>query len=65
MQKRKPWGSVKKLADELGVNRVYLSAILAGSAFPSVRLAQKIAKKTGKSFLDYRPDLRKLFKESL
>jgi len=65
MQNRKPYGSVKKLAGELGINRVYLSSILTGKVYPSIKLAKRITKKTGKSFFDLRPDLRKLMREYL
>lgn len=63
--KRKPYGSVKKLADELGVNRVYLSAILLGTQKPSITLAKKVARATGRSFFDFRPDLKDVIINSL
>ncbi len=58
--KRNKYGEVKRMAEKLGINRVYLSAILRGDTFPSVTLAKKLAKLTGKSIFDFRPDLKKL-----
>jgi transcriptional regulator with XRE-family HTH domain len=65
MKPRKPYGSVKKLADELGINRVYLSAVLLGAQIPSVALAKKISRATGRSFFDFRPDLKDVIINSL
>ena len=63
--KRQKYGEVKKMAEKLGINRVYLSAVLTGAVHPSVTLAKKLAKITGRSFFDFRPDLREILKEAL
>ena len=55
----------KTLAKTLGVHHVYLNAVLKGRAVPSVSLARKLAKITGKPFFELRPDLKKLVKEFL
>ena len=63
--KRQKYGEVKAMAEKLGINRVYLSAILCGGVQPSIQLAKKLAKLTGRSFFDFRPDLRAIVKDSL
>jgi transcriptional regulator with XRE-family HTH domain len=59
MEKRK-YGQVKKWADELGINRIYLSAVLRGSENPSIELSFRIAKVTGISVFKIRKDLKSL-----
>ena len=63
--KRQKYGSVKAMAEKLGINRVYLSAVLTGAVQPSYKLAKQLAKITGRSFFDFRPDLKNLLKEIL
>jgi transcriptional regulator with XRE-family HTH domain len=63
--KRNRYGSVKAMAEKLGINRVYLSSVLRGDVQPSISLAKKLAKITGRSFFNYRPDLKKIIKELL
>lgn len=63
--KRQKYGSVKAMAEKLGVNRVYLSAVLTGAVQPSYSLAKKLTKITGRSFFDFRPDLKNLLKKIL
>ncbi len=62
---RQKYGEVKRMAEKLGINRVYLSAVLTGAVQPSYGLAKKLAKITGRSFFDFRPDLKNLLKEIL
>ena len=54
-----------KLAEKLGIDRSYLNGILNGKRIPSVILAEKLSKITGKNFFDFRPDLKKLVKNHL
>jgi len=54
-----------KLAEKLGIDRSYLNGILNGKRIPSVKLAEKLSKITGKNFFDFRPDLKKLVKNHL
>jgi len=63
--KRNKYGSVKAMAEKLGINRVYLSSVLRGDVQPSMALAKKLSKITGRSFFDFRPDLKKIIKELL
>ncbi len=54
-----------ELAKQLGIDRAYLNGILRGKRFPSVKLAEKIVKLTGRNFFDLRPDLKRIMKEHL
>ena len=53
------------LAKKIGISRTYLNGILKGKRVPSVELARKISKITGKDFFEMRKDLKKLIKELL
>ena len=53
----------KQLAIKLNIQRTYLNSILNGRRKPSIQLAKKISKATGRRLLDLRPDLKKLLKE--
>ena len=63
--KRNKYGSVKAMAQKLGINRVYLSAVLRRDVQPSIALAKKLSKITGRSVFHFRPDLMKIIKELL
>lgn len=54
-----------ELAKKLGVDRTYLNGILRGKRIPGIELAKKLSKITGRSFFDFRPDLKNLLKEIL
>jgi len=54
-----------ELAKILKIDRAYLNGILRLKRQPSVKLAEKICKLTGKNFFDLRPDLKRLMKEHL
>lgn len=54
-----------QLAKILGIERSYLNAILNGRRHPSIKLAKKISKLTGKNFFELRPDLAKVIRELL
>ena len=55
----------EKLAKKIGISRTYLNGILKGKRTPSVKLAKRISKVTGKDFFDLRPELKKLIKQFL
>ena len=55
----------KKLANKIGISRTYLNGILKGKRTPSIELAEKIAKITGRNFFEFRPDLKRLIKSHL
>jgi transcriptional regulator with XRE-family HTH domain len=52
-----------ELAKRLGISRTYLNGILNGKRRPSIKLAKKISKITGKNFFEMRPDIKKLISE--
>ncbi len=54
-----------ELAKILGIERSYFNAILNGRRQPSIKLAKRISKLTGKNFFELRPDLAKVIKELL
>ena len=54
-----------KLAKKIGISRTYLNGILRNKRTPSINLAKKIVKLTGKNFFEMRPDIKKLVKEFL
>jgi transcriptional regulator with XRE-family HTH domain len=51
------------IARQAGVTKQMISMVLNGKCRPSVKLAKKLARITGRPFFDFRPDLKKLFKE--
>jgi len=53
------------LAKKIGISRTYLNGILKGKRIPSIELAKRVSKITGKDFFDLRPELKKLIKEFL
>ena len=53
------------LAKKIGISRTYLNGVLRGKKIPSIELAKRISKITGKDFFDLRPELKKLIKEFL
>jgi len=54
-----------EMAKKLGISRTYLNGILNGKRKPSIKLAKKIAKLMGISYLELRKDIKEILLDSL